>query len=107
MTRNKGYRDQDSNLRPSTYPLEEFYFHIVSVFWDLKAHLFCPAGFTADLRSNTGGQAFPQCVFDHWQVLPGDPFDEKSRPAEVVKETRARKGLKEGVPALDNYLDKL
>ena len=26
------------------------------------------AGFTADLRSNTGGQAFPQCVFDHWQV---------------------------------------
>merc|ERR1712126_699604 len=25
-------------------------------------------GFTADLRSNTGGQAFPQCVFDHWQV---------------------------------------
>merc|ERR1712088_981508 len=27
-------------------------------------------GFTADLRSNTGGQAFPQCVFDHWQVLP-------------------------------------
>ncbi|XP_031206183.1 elongation factor 2, partial [Mastomys coucha] len=22
-------------------------------------------GFTADLRSNTGGQAFPQCVFDH------------------------------------------
>merc|ERR1712227_489856 len=28
-------------------------------------------GFTADLRSNTGGQAFPQCMFDHWQVLPG------------------------------------
>merc|ERR1712055_154999 len=24
-------------------------------------------GFTADLRSNTGGQAFPQCMFDHWQ----------------------------------------
>merc|ERR1712233_178808 len=22
-------------------------------------------GFTADLRSNTGGQAFPQCMFDH------------------------------------------
>merc|ERR1712202_65567 len=28
-------------------------------------------GFTADLRSNTGGQAFPQCVFDHWQIMPG------------------------------------
>merc|ERR1711994_840525 len=32
-------------------------------------------GFTADLRSNTGGQAFPQCVFDHWQVMQGDPMD--------------------------------
>lgn len=29
------------------------------------------SGFTADLRSSTGGQAFPQCVFDHWQVFPG------------------------------------
>merc|ERR1711988_1999624 len=33
-------------------------------------------GFTADLRSNTGGQAFPQCVFDHWQVMQGDPLEE-------------------------------
>lgn len=65
------------------------------------------SGFTADLRSNTGGQAFPQCVFDHWQTLPGDPFEAGSKPATVVAETRKRKGLKEGVPALDNYLDKL
>ncbi|XP_029619724.1 elongation factor 2 isoform X1 [Salmo trutta] len=64
-------------------------------------------GFTADLRSNTGGQAFPQCVFDHWQILPGDPFDETSRPWQVVADTRKRKGLKEGIPALDNFLDKL
>ncbi|XP_012372676.1 elongation factor 2 [Octodon degus] len=64
-------------------------------------------GFTADLRSNTGGQAFPQCVFDHWQILPGDPFDNSSRPSQVVAETRKRKGLKEGIPALDNFLDKL
>jgi len=64
-------------------------------------------GFTADLRSNTGGQAFPQCVFDHWQQLPGDPFDPASKPGIVVTETRKRKGLKEGIPALDNYLDKL
>merc|ERR1712000_148042 len=31
-------------------------------------------GFTADLRANTGGQAFPQCVFDHWQGFPADPL---------------------------------
>ncbi|XP_026543489.1 elongation factor 2-like [Notechis scutatus] len=64
-------------------------------------------GFTADLRSNTGGQAFPQCVFDHWQILPGDPYDANSRPFQVVAETRKRKGLKEGIPPLDNFLDKL
>jgi len=64
-------------------------------------------GFTADLRSNTGGQAFPQCVFDHWQILPGDPFDPSTKPAQIVVETRKRKGLKEGIAGLDNYLDKL
>lgn len=42
-------------------------------------------GFTADLRSNTGGQAFPQCVFDHWQILPGDPLESGTRPYNVVQ----------------------
>jgi len=64
-------------------------------------------GFTADLRSNTGGQAFPQCVFDHWQKMPGDCFDPSAKPFEIVARTRKRKGLKEGVPGLDNYLDKM
>lgn len=64
-------------------------------------------GFTADLRSNTGGQAFPQCVFDHWQILQGDPQDSTTKIAQIVSDTRKRKGLKEGIPALDNYLDKL
>jgi elongation factor 2 len=64
-------------------------------------------GFTADLRSNTGGQAFPQCVFDHWQIMGGDPLVAESKPAAIVADIRKRKGLKEGIPALDNYLDKL
>jgi len=64
-------------------------------------------GFTADLRSNTGGQAFPQCVFDHWQILPGDPFDPETKPGTVVKDTRKRKGLSEEIPPLDKYLDKM
>eukprot|EP00918_Siedleckia_nematoides_P055039 GHVU01120081.1.p1 GENE.GHVU01120081.1~~GHVU01120081.1.p1 ORF type:complete len:843 (-),score=136.79 GHVU01120081.1:345-2873(-) len=64
-------------------------------------------GFTADLRSNTGGQAFPQCVFDHWQILPGDPQDPTTKPYTVVSEIRKRKGLKEFIPELDNYLDKM
>jgi len=64
-------------------------------------------GFTADLRSNTGGQAFPQCVFDHWQVMPGDPLQDSTKPNEIVEVTKKRKGLKPGNPDLGNYLDKM
>jgi len=75
----------------------------------VKAHLPVNEsfGFTADLRSNTAGQAFPQCVFDHWQVMSGDPLDVGNKSRTVLDETRKRKGLKEGLPELENYLDKL
>lgn len=64
-------------------------------------------GFTADLRSNTSGQAFPQCVFDHWQVLQGDPLEIKSKAYDVVMATRKRKGIALEIPSLDRFLDKL
>lgn len=64
-------------------------------------------GFTADLRSNTGGQAFPQCVFDHWQDMNGDATDPTTKPGVVVTETRKRKGLSVELPPLDRFLDKL
>lgn len=64
-------------------------------------------GFTSHLRSLTSGQAFPQCVFDHWEELQGDPLEEGSRVNTIVETIRARKGLKAGIPTLDNFLDKL
>jgi len=64
-------------------------------------------GFTADLRSHTGGQAFPQCVFDHWQQMNGDPLDAAGKIGQLILAIRKRKGLKEEIPALDNYLDRL
>jgi len=64
-------------------------------------------GFTADLRSNTGGQAFPQCVFDHWQVMPGSPMTEGTKPYQICQDTKKRKGLKESLADVNNYLDKL
>jgi len=64
-------------------------------------------GFTPDLRQNTGGQAFPQCMFDHWQVMPGDPLDAAGKVGQIVTQTRTRKGLKIEPFALDQYLDKL
>ena len=64
-------------------------------------------GFTEDLRSHTGGQAFPQCVFDHWQILQGDPLEKGTKAESVVLATRKRKGLAEEIPSLDKYYDKL
>ncbi|XP_032062191.1 elongation factor 2-like [Aythya fuligula] len=64
-------------------------------------------GFTADLKSNTSCQAFPQCAFDHWQILPGDPNDANFHLLQVVAEMHKCKGLKDGIPPLANFLDKL
>merc|ERR1712013_971859 len=67
-------------------------------------------GFTADLRSQTQGKAFPHCASDHWQMLEDDPLEESTKPTssyQIVTNTRKRKGLNEGIPPLDNYLDKM
>jgi len=76
-----------------------------------NVHAYLPVqesfGFTADLRSHTGGQAFPQSVFDHWEVFPGDPLGKGNQAAELVAKVRTRKGLKVEIPTLDNWLDKL
>merc|ERR1711871_1605109 len=64
-------------------------------------------GFTADLRSNTGGKAFPQCVFDHWDSLPGNLLKEGSMSNETCVAIRERKGLKKEIPDVGRYLDKL
>jgi len=60
-------------------------------------------GFNADLRSHTGGQAFPQSVFDHWELLPGgSPIDATSKVGIIVQELRKRKGIKVEVPGVEN-----
>ncbi|KAL4235861.1 Elongation factor 2 [Mactra antiquata] len=64
-------------------------------------------GFNGELRGDTGGQAFPQFIFDHWQLLPGDPLDATSKAGEIVADIRKRKGLVEKIPALENFFDKL
>jgi len=52
-------------------------------------------GFTADLGSHTGGQAFPQSMFDHWAVLPGgSPLDATTKPGQIFQELRKRKDIK-------------
>ena len=64
-------------------------------------------GFTQALRAATSGRAFPQCVFDHWEEMGGDPFDPKTKAGETCAMTRKRKGLKDQIPLLENFVDKL
>jgi len=64
-------------------------------------------GFTGDLRAATGGQAFPQCVFDHWQIMPGSPLTKGDKVQDLILGVRKRKGLKIEVPVLEDYYDKL
>ncbi|VDL19302.1 unnamed protein product [Hymenolepis diminuta] len=64
-------------------------------------------GFTSELRANTGGKAFPQCQFDHWQLYPGDPLDPSSKSGILVGSIRKRKGKAEAIPKVDEYIDKL
>jgi len=64
-------------------------------------------GFTSALREETGGKAFPQCVFDHWEIVDGVSTDVSSKCGSVVQNIRKRKGLPLTVPDLSEYLDKL
>jgi elongation factor 2 len=64
-------------------------------------------GFVAALRQATSGQAFPQCVFDHWENLQGDCMQAGSKMEELVLQVRKRKNIKVAMPALGDYLDKL
>jgi len=64
-------------------------------------------GFTTALRAATSGQAFPQCVFDHWAEFSGSPLEDGSKASALLMDIRKRKGLKLELPQLDNYNDKL
>jgi len=77
--------------------------------YNIRAHLPVAEsfGFTGDLRAATSGQAFPQLVFDHWDTIGQDPLNEGTLAGKLVSEVRKRKGLKEEMPKLSDYEDKL
>jgi elongation factor 2 len=76
-----------------------------------KVKAFLPVlesfGFASLLRQNTGGQAFPQMIFSHWQLVNGDPTDEGSQANTIACNVRSRKGLKSEMPDFNDYYDKL
>jgi len=72
----------------------------------VKAHIPVTESFALSdmLRQATGGRAFPQLMFSHWQVVPGNPFESGSLAGSVMKAVRARKDLPSAVPTLGDYL---
>jgi len=77
--------------------------------YNIKAHLpvIESFGFTGTLRAATSGQAFPQSVFDHWEMMTSDPHQEGTKANEICLEARKRKGLKDIIPTTADYEDKL
>ncbi|KAK1442820.1 translation elongation factor-related protein [Babesia gibsoni] len=85
-----------------------------------EVHAYLPAiesfGFETDLRIHTHGQAFCITLFDHWNIVPGDPLDKSImlktlEPApiphlarEFMLKTRRRKGLTEDI-SINKYFD--
>jgi elongation factor 2 len=63
-------------------------------------------GFTSELRYATSGTAFPQCQFDHWALLPGEPFESTGKCAEVIADIRQRKSLPATIPTLESLVDR-
>ncbi|KAF2070872.1 hypothetical protein CYY_007808 [Polysphondylium violaceum] len=108
LTRRRGHIVQDSP-KPGT-PL-----HITKALLPVLDSY----GFETDLRSQTQGQAFCLCTFDHWQVVPGDPLDKTIKlrtlepspqphlARELLIKTRRRKGLSEDVNFSKHFDDDL
>jgi len=74
----------------------------------VKAHLPVSEsfGFVAALRQATSGQAFPQCVFSHWENLQGDCMV-PGKMEDLILAVRKRKNIKVEMPKLADYHDKL
>eukprot|EP00455_Lapot_gusevi_P008830 TRINITY_DN138_c0_g1_i4.p2 TRINITY_DN138_c0_g1~~TRINITY_DN138_c0_g1_i4.p2 ORF type:complete len:686 (+),score=309.61 TRINITY_DN138_c0_g1_i4:223-2280(+) len=67
-------------------------------------------GFTQVLRQNTSGKAFPQMIFDHWEMVDGyniDAYDPSTKTNEIIMNVRRRKGMREEMPDFNDYYDKL
>ncbi|KAK8478398.1 hypothetical protein V6N11_028418 [Hibiscus sabdariffa] len=77
--------------------------------YNIKAYLpvFESFGFSSTLRVATSGQAFPQCVFDHWDMMSSDPLEPGSRAGAHVADIRCWKGLREQMTPLSEYEDRL
>lgn len=62
-------------------------------------------GFTTELRTQTQGRSFDQSMFDHWEIMEGDPFDDESKLAKFIRDYRRKRGLRSDIPVIEDYLE--
>ncbi|KAL8277837.1 hypothetical protein RQP46_009820 [Phenoliferia psychrophenolica] len=75
--------------------------------YNLKAYLPVRAsfGFMDVLKGATGGKAFAQLVFDHWDAVPEGAIMEAGTPGEALAlSIRRRKGLTLALPLLETFV---
>ena len=107
------YTDTHTHTHRHTYTHRHRHTPLMILILRFGGQAYLPAidsfGFETDLRTHTQGQAFCLSVFDHWQIVPGDPLDKsivlkplepQSAPhlaREFMVKTRRRKGLNDDV----------
>jgi len=64
-------------------------------------------GFVELLRKNTGGKAFAQMKFSHWQHVSGNPMTIGTSAYQIMMDVRKRKGLKQQIPNFNDYYVKI
>jgi len=64
LSRRRGYLVEDQPIPGTPLSLVKAYMPVIDSF-----------GFETDLRVFTQGQAMVNNVFDHWNIVPGDPLD--------------------------------
>ena len=74
---------------------------------EIKAYLPVSESFGLNnyLNTVTSGQSFLQYTFDHWELIKEDPFDVKSKAYKLTMNIRKRKGLKQELPIISDYID--
>ncbi|GLJ20567.1 hypothetical protein SUGI_0374270 [Cryptomeria japonica] len=80
-----------------------------SPLYNIKAYLpiIESFGFSGTLQEATSGQAFPQSVFDHWDMMGSDPLEHGTQAQKLVLDVRKRKGIKEKMKPLFEFENKL
>ncbi|KAJ1491030.1 hypothetical protein T484DRAFT_1776068 [Baffinella frigidus] len=62
-------------------------------------------GFNEEMSRISEDHVFAQSVFDHWEVVDGDPLVDGPLRRDVIAPLRTGKGLPAAIPPLDRYLD--